>query len=125
LWLGHNLHATKLAPARDFRWHEDRFCSAALALHFERIRRQLRHLFRANLQVLLERLLLNLRGAFRYRFLVAAVRAREKTVSWLVNKIGSARRTGKMEDFTRCHGSSRRYDRRKPRPLNQPLRCLR
>jgi len=51
------------------------------------------------LQVLLVRLLFNLRLALRNRFLVTAVRTRQESVLRLEKKIGAAGRTRIMLDF--------------------------
>ena len=99
LCLGHDLHTAEVTPSCNFWRCEDRFRTATLALHFERTNRQSRHLFGADLQVLVERLLLNRVPAFRDRFLVTAVRTRQKAVLRFEEEIGAARSTRIMMNF--------------------------
>jgi hypothetical protein len=105
-WLGHNLHAAELAPAGDLWWSEDRLCAAALALHFERIDRELRQLLRSNPEVLLERLFLNPVRAFGNRFLVTAVWAGQKSVARLEKQIRPTSRARVMMYLIRFHAHS-------------------
>lgn len=101
--LGHDLHATELTSARDLWRSEDRLRATTLALHLERINRELRHLLWPQSQVLFERLLLDPLLTLRNRFLVPAIRARQKPIARLKKQVGPTRRARVMLYLSRFH----------------------